>query len=107
MQTQTTEQLDLVVSTTRNHCPIGETVGTAHQKKGSTPVLSCEGACIRGEIAKQAANMVAKQEGFGRACHGELLTVPESAIAKWVKAAGKVILIDGCFLRCRFLDETD
>jgi len=65
------------------------------------PVLSCEGACIRGEIARLAANMVAKEEPFARACHGELLSVPDSAMAQWVKKADKVVvLIDGCFLRC-------
>jgi len=28
------------------------------------------------------------------------MTVPESSIAKWMKTAEKVVLIDGCFLRC-------
>ncbi len=44
--------------------------------------------------------MVAKEKPFARACHGELLSVPDSAMAKWVKNAKKVVLIDGCFLRC-------
>ena len=35
-----------------------------------------------------------------RGCHGELLTVPGSAIAEWIRKAGKIVLIDGCFLRC-------
>jgi len=42
--------------------------------------------------------MVAKKEPFRRGCHGELFTVPDSAIAQWVKNAEKVVLIDGCFL---------
>jgi len=29
-----------------------------------------------------------------------LITAPESAIARWIKNAEKVVLIDGCFLRC-------
>jgi hypothetical protein len=29
-----------------------------------------------------------------------LITVPDSAISQWIRTAGKVILIDGCFLRC-------
>jgi uncharacterized metal-binding protein len=90
----------LTVSTTKDQCPIGETVGHQNQTRAKIPVLSCEGACIRGEIARQAANLVAKHDGFARACHGELLTVPGSSIAQWVKTAKKVVLIDGCFLRC-------
>lgn len=93
-------QFQLQVATTDRQCPIGETVGRQHQACNTTPVLSCEGACIRGEIARQAANIVAKQPGFGRGCHGELLTVPDSAIARWFHQAEKVVLIDGCFLRC-------
>ena len=47
-----------------------------------------------------AANLVAKEEPYRRGCHGELFTVPDSAIAQWMKNAGKIVLIDGCFLRC-------
>ena len=68
--------------------------------EGSTPVLSCEGACIRGEIARLAANLVAKEDGYRRSCHGELFTVPDSAIARWTQQAEKVVVIDGCFLKC-------
>ncbi len=95
-----TNRFSIEVEDTKNRCPIGETIGERNIAEGKTPVLSCEGACIRGEIARLAANMVAKEEPFARACHGELLSVPGSAIAKWAKSAKKVVLIDGCFLRC-------
>jgi len=87
-------------------CPIGETVGKRNIEENRIPVLSCEGGCIRGEIARLAANMVSKEAGFARGCHGELLTVPDSAIAQWIRCAEKFILIDGCFLSChgRILD---
>ncbi len=64
------------------------------------PVISCEGGCIRGEIARLAANMVAKEKPYRRGCHGEFFTVPYSKIAQWMTNAEKVVLIDGCFLRC-------
>jgi len=81
-------------------CPIGEITGKENIKESKIPVLSCEGACIRGEIARLAANIVSKEQAYGRGCHGELITVPDSAIARWIKAAEQVVLIDGCFLRC-------
>lgn len=88
------------VSETDGKCPIGEEVGSRNLGERKIPVLSCEGACIRGEIARLAANLVAKEEPYRRGCHGELFTVPDSAIAQWMKNAGKIVLIDGCFLRC-------
>lgn len=90
----------LKVETTEDRCPIGEKIGNRNQVERKIPVFSCEGACIRGEIARVAANLVAKNDPYRRGCHGEMLTVPDSAMAKWVKDAEKVILIDGCFLRC-------
>lgn len=87
-------------STTNGVCPIGELTGTRNLAESKIPVLSCEGACIRGEIARLAANFIAEDPRFGRGCHGELITVPQSAIAQWIKQAEKVVLIDGCFLRC-------
>lgn len=75
-------------------------MGKRGMEQSRIPVLSCEGACIRGEIARQAANMVAKEARYSRGCHGELMTVPDSAIARWFHTASKVVLIDGCFLRC-------
>ncbi len=91
----------LEVQSTKARCPVGERVAGENLALGKIPVLSCEGACIRGEIARLAANLVAKEEGYSRACHGELLAVPDSAMAKWVKQAEKVVLVDGCFLRCQ------
>ncbi|MFC1614267.1 putative zinc-binding protein [Gemmatimonadota bacterium] len=81
-------------------CPIGEKVGKQNLTDKKIPVFSCEGACIRGEIARLAANLIGKKEPFRRACHGEMFTVPHSAMAQWTTEADRVIVIDGCFLRC-------
>ena len=90
----------LNVTETTAICPIGETVGQHNIESNKIPVLSCEGACIRGEIARLAANLIAKEEKYRRACHGELFTAPHSAMAQWVDNADSVIVIDGCFLKC-------
>ena len=81
-------------------CKAGEVFGRQCQKEGKIPVFSCEGGCIKGEIARQTANLVAKEEGYARACHGELFTVPHADLAKWVREAEKVVVIDGCPLFC-------
>jgi len=81
-------------------CPLGEVVGEKMIAKGKIPVISCEGGCFRGEIARVAAHMVATEEPYSRGCHGEMFTAPSSAMAKWAKEAGKVVVIDGCFMHC-------
>jgi hypothetical protein len=64
------------------------------------PVLSCEGPCVRGDIARRSANFVAQEEPFGRACFPETFFVPHSSMARWVKESDQVVMIDGCFLKC-------
>ncbi|OHD11680.1 MAG: hypothetical protein A2086_03460 [Spirochaetes bacterium GWD1_27_9] len=94
------ENITLSISMTNGKCAVGENVGEECLKNNNVPVLSCEGACIRGEIARLAANYVSKHKNFKRGCHGELFTVPNSKIAQWILNAEKVVCIDGCFLKC-------
>lgn len=98
METQNTFTLEVTGS--NKVCAAGEKYGRACRDKGKIPVFSCEGACIKGEIARQAANLVAKHDGYARACHGELFTLPHADLAGWVREARKVVLIDGCPLSC-------
>lgn len=82
-------------------CPAGEAYAKRQLAARKIPVLSCEGPCVRGEIARRAANLVAREvPSLARACHGETFFVPHSAMAAWVKGAEKTIMIDGCFLKC-------
>lgn len=37
-----------------------------------------------------------EKKPYGRGCHGEPITVPASAIARWITTTEKVVLIDGC-----------
>lgn len=88
-------------------CPAGEAYAKQNIAEGKIPVLSCEGPCIRGEIARLATNIVAKEDPYARCCYAETLLVPHSTMATWVKEAEKVVVIDGCFLSClgRALNE--
>jgi len=94
------DSFEVRIAATTATCPTGENVGRQNIVDGKIPVLSCEGACIRGEIARLAANEVAKESGYARGCHGELLTVPDSMVSKWIRAANQVVVIDGCSLKC-------
>jgi uncharacterized metal-binding protein len=99
-QNDSSKNFSLTVTETTNKCAVGEKVANQCMSNGSIPVLSCEGGCIRGEIARLVANNISKQGNFKRGCHGELFAVPDSKISKWIKTAEKVICIDGCYLKC-------
>jgi uncharacterized metal-binding protein len=90
----------LNVDGVKGFCPAGEKHAKENIAEGKIPVLSCEGPCIRGEIARLAANIVAEEEPFARSCYAETFLVPHSTMARWVKDARRVVMIDGCFLLC-------
>ena len=91
----------LEVEAVKGLCPAGEVYAQQNIADNKIPVLSCEGPCIRGEIARLAANLVAHEvPNLARACHAETFFVPHSSMARWVKEAKKSIMIDGCFLQC-------
>jgi uncharacterized metal-binding protein len=96
-----TPDFSLGVQGVKGVCPAGEVYATQQLAAKKIPVLSCEGPCIRGEIARLAANLITQEvPSLARACHAETFLVPHSAMASWVKGAEKAIMIDGCFLKC-------
>ncbi len=96
-----TPDFSLDVQGVTGSCPVGEAYANQQLEAKKIPVLSCEGPCVRGEIARLAANLIAKEvPTLARACHGETFFVPHSAMASWVKRSEKAIMIDGCFLKC-------
>jgi hypothetical protein len=96
-----TPDFSLKVGGVKGFCPAGEVYAKQQMEKKTIPVLSCEGPCIRGEIARLAANYAAQDApSLARACHAETFFVPHSSMAQWIKAAGKSVMIDGCFLQC-------
>jgi len=96
-----TADFSLDVQGIKGFCPAGELYAKDQISKRTIPVLSCEGPCIRGEIARLAANLIAQEvPALARACHAEAFFVPHSAMAAWVSGAEKSLMIDGCFLKC-------
>jgi len=107
METHTLD-FSLQVQGVKGFCPAGEVYAKQQIETKTIPVLSCEGPCIRGEIARLAANFVAQDmPSLARACHAETFFVPHSSMAQWVKDARQSVMIDGCFLKChgRVLQE--
>jgi uncharacterized metal-binding protein len=95
-----TKDFSIRVDGVKGVCPAGEAWAEQNIVQKKIPVLSCEGPCIRGDIARKAANMVGKEPSFARACYAEVALVPHSSMARWVKEADRVVMIDGCFLQC-------
>lgn len=96
-----TPDFSLEVQGVKGFCPAGEVYAKQQLERKTIPVLSCEGPCIRGEIARLAANLITQDvPSLARACHAETFLVPHSSMAHWVKDAEKSIMIDGCFLKC-------
>jgi uncharacterized metal-binding protein len=90
----------LQVDGVKGVCPAAEAWAEDKILQKKIPVLACESACIRGDIARRVANFVAREEPFARACCAEVALVPHSTMARWVKEADQVIMVNGCFLKC-------
>lgn len=96
-----TADFSLDVQGVKGSCPVGEAYAKQQIAAKRTPVLTCEGPCIRGEIARVAGNLITQDvPSLARACHAETFFVPHSTMASWVKGADRVVMIDGCFLKC-------
>ena len=95
-----TPRFSIDVDGVKGVCPAGERWAADQIRNRRIPVLACEGPCIRGDIARLAANQVAREAPFARACYPEVAFVPHSGMAHWVRQADQVVVIDGCFLKC-------
>jgi len=95
-----TDDFTVQVDGVKGVCPAGEAWAEQMIHQNKIPVLSCEGPCVRGDIARRAANIVGNEEPFARACFPETFFVPHSSMARWVKGANQIVMIDGCFLNC-------
>ena len=82
-------------------CPVCENYA---QRQASKPVvvMSCEGACLRGEVARRAANTLcfeAAPEKTARLCLGGAFT-KDGGQRALARSAGRLIAIEGCYLEC-------
>lgn len=89
------------VEKTKNVCRLCEDYAERQALK-PVAVMCCEGACLRGEIARQAANILCHSlapEKTVRICLGGAFT-KDTGQRDLVKNAGRLIAIEGCFVNC-------
>jgi len=89
------------IEKTSNVCPMCEDYA---KKQASKPVaiMSCEGACLRGEVARRAANLICHSlapEKTVRICLGGAFT-KDTGQRHLVRKAKRVIALEGCFINC-------
>jgi uncharacterized metal-binding protein len=96
-----TSDFSVAVHGVKGTCPAGEAYAAQQLAANTIPVLTCEGPCIRGEIARLAGNLITREiPSLARGCHAETFFVPHSTMRTWVEQAPRVVVIDGCFLKC-------
>ncbi len=89
------------IEKTRNVCPMCEEYARAQATK-PVVVMCCEGACLRGEIARQAANLLCHKlapEKTVRLCLGGAFT--KDTGQRGLASNGKrIVALEGCFIEC-------
>jgi len=88
---------------TDNFCPACEEYVREHSvSPPKIAVIACEGACAKGEVARQAANLIAHRlapDQTVRICLGGAFT-KEGGQRDLVRRAENVLAIEGCFIDC-------
>ncbi len=89
------------IEKTQKVCPVCEDYA---RRQASKPVvvMSCEGACLRGEIARQGANILCFRlapEKTARLCLGGAFT-KDTGQRSLAQNGARVIAVEGCFLEC-------
>ncbi len=72
------------------------------QKSKPVAVMSCEGACLRGEVARRAANILCHSlapEKTARICLGGAFT-KDTGQRALVRTAPRLIAVEGCAINC-------
>lgn len=91
----------IMIEMTQKKCSLCEDYAQQHTSK-PVVVMCCEGACLRGEIARQAANTLCHKlapEKTVRICLGGAFT-KDTGQRNLVRNACRLIALDGCFIEC-------
>src|SRR6266496_2084627 len=97
----TAEYETVKIEKTANVCSLCEDYARKQALK-DVVIMSCEGGCLRGEVARRAANILCFElapEKTARLCLGGAFT-KDSGQRALARNAGKVLAIEGCFIEC-------
>lgn len=89
------------IAKTRAACGLCEEFAAREARKPIV-VMACEGACLRGELARLTANWLCDEmapERTARLCLGGAFT-KDTGQRRMVREASRVIAIEGCPIEC-------
>ncbi len=96
----TSTSIKLTIESPPFKCSLCENYVKKQQEFQKLPLACCEGACLRGEIARQAANALAVDilpSKIVRVClPGIISTQGQRALF----LQGKAVVVEGCALKC-------
>jgi len=101
MKEQNSEYEIVRIEKTKNNCHLCDEYAE-RQKSKPVAVMCCEGACLRGEVARQAANILCHSlapDKTVRICLGGAFT-KDTGQRNLVRNATRLISIEGCFINC-------
>lgn len=85
-------------------CSAGDVYAKQHfAGTPKTALISCEGACLKGEVARRAANLIAHEivpDRAVRICHGGAFLLNQGGMRDLVANAPQSIVIEGCPMAC-------
>ena len=91
----------ILLEKTKKSCALCEDYVAENASK-PVAIVCCEGACLRGEIARQAANLICYElapEKTVRICLGSAFT-KDTGQRNLVRNAPNIVVIEGCAIEC-------
>jgi uncharacterized metal-binding protein len=91
----------IAIRKTEASCGLCEGYVESHRDRPYA-IVSCEGACLRGEISRQAANILCHEldpSHTVRVCSGSALT-KDSGQRSLLRNAAQVVFLEGCPIAC-------
>jgi uncharacterized metal-binding protein len=101
-ETEAEKEFEIVhLAKTKKICPMCDDFSKQQASK-PVAVISCEGACLRGEVSRQTANLICyslAKDKTVRICLGGAFT-KDTGQRNLVRTAPKVLILEGCFINC-------